>query len=490
MGLGDKIRKMLNSFLDREPADAKSLRIKEQYDFRANAFKNLIWYNGVPSELHQFYSQVENPTLCFWGSTSTKGMEIRKIHTGIPGTIVDTLTSIVVSDMNEPTFENAVQADVFNAVYEENNLDDIIESAITDVQVLGDGAFKLSIDSNVSKYPIVEWVPGDKIDFKLKRGRLEEIVFYTRPSAKHKKYILKEKYGFGYVKYELFKDGQPASLSDLDETRSLVDIAFDKSFCLAVPFMLKRSKKYPGRGASLLDNKIDNFDALDEAYSQWWQSMRACRPKTYIPTSLLERNSNDGGLLKPNAFDNSFIKIADDMSENGYNKVDVEQLNFASDQYLSAYITALDLCLQGLISPSTLGIDVKKLDNAEAQREKEKATLYSRAKIIDAFIPAYKKLITVIIFAHATVTQLPLEDVSVDVQFGEYANPSFEAVIETMSNPNTPMSIEAKVDEMWGDSKDEQWKKEEVVRIKEQSGISSLDEPAVGAEYEDKQIGF
>ena len=34
------------------------------------------------------------------------------------------------------------------------------------------------------------------------------------------------------------------------------------------------------------------------------------------------------------------------------------------------------------MSPSTLGIDVKKLDNAEAQREKEKATLYSRNNIV------------------------------------------------------------------------------------------------------------
>ena len=47
-------------------------------------------------------------------------------------------------------------------------------------------------------------------------------------------------------------------------------------------------------------------------------------------------------------------------------------------------MTALDLCLQGIISPSTLGIDVKKLDNAEAQREKEKATLYTRNAIVEA----------------------------------------------------------------------------------------------------------
>lgn len=69
---------------------------------------------------------------------------------------------------------------------------------------------------------------------------------------------------------------------------------------------------------------------------------------------------------------------------------------------------------------------------------------------------------------------------SVNVKFGEYANPSFEAQIETLSNPNAPMSVEAKVDELWGDSKDEEWKKAEVERIKAQSGIAALDEPVLG----------
>ena len=65
---------------------------------------------------------------------------------------------------------------------------------------------------------------------------------------------------------------------------------------------------------------------------------------------------------------------------------------------------------------------------------------------------------------------------------------SFEAVVETLSNPNTPMSIEAKVDEMWGDSKDKSWKDEEVKRIKEQQGIAVLDEPALANPIEEVTV--
>ena len=80
---------------------------------------------------------------------------------------------------------------------------------------------------------------------------------------------------------------------------------------------------------------------------------------------------------------------------------------------------------------------------------------------------------------------MPLQEVSCAVTFGEYANPSFEAVVETMSNPNTPMSIEAKVDEMWGSTKNAEWKAEEIRRIKEQIGVVTEEEPALA-----QQIGF
>lgn len=76
--------------------------------------------------------------------------------------------------------------------------------------------------------------------------------------------------------------------------------------------------------------------------------------------------------MKPNYFDNRFIQIDKFMKEGAESKITTEQPEIPTDSYLQTYVTALDLCLQGLISPSTLGIDNKKLDNAEAQREKEK----------------------------------------------------------------------------------------------------------------------
>ena len=75
-----------------------------------------------------------------------------------------------------------------------------------------------------------------------------------------------------------------------------------------------------------------------------------------------------------------------------------------------------------------------------------------------------------------------VEEVKVDIPFGEYANPSFESLIETLAKarPGSPiMSIEAQVEELYGDKKAPEWKEEEVLRLKQEVGIEVTDEPSV-----------
>lgn len=483
MGMGDKIRMAIRSFLKIEPAQRLSVVVDEEMDFQTTAFCHRLWYRGKAAELNQFYKQMDDSTGRFWGAVPTRGLEIRKTHTGIPKIIVDTLANIVTRDLNDLEFEKVEQNDVWEAVETENKLRDLYSRAIEDALVVGDGAFKVSLDERVSEYPIVEWYSGDRVEFKRERGRIREVIFTDEYTVKKKTYTLKQICGYGYVDYHLYDGDTEVPLDEIDETMGLQPVEFDASFMLAVPFMISESERWRGRGASIYESKTDNFDALDEAWSQWVQAMRASRPVKYIPDTCIMRDEKNGKLLKPNAFDNQFVEVAADMSERADNRISTEQPNFPSDSYNDTFITALDLALQGIISPSTLGIDVKKLDNAEAQREKEKATLYTRNNIIDAFGPMLKKLIEVVFKAYYTAHMKPLEDVDIDVTFGEYANPSFEAVIETLSNPNTPMSIEAKVDEMWGDTKDKAWKDEEVKRIKEQQGIVTMEEPALNGEF-------
>jgi hypothetical protein len=132
-----------------------------------------------------------------------------------------------------------------------------------------------------------------------------------------------------------------------------------------------------------------------------------------------------------------------------------------------------------------LGIDVKKLDNAEAQREKEKSTLYTRNKMVQVLQEVIPELVNVVFKSYAAWLKQPMEDIEVDVPFGEYANPSFESQVETVSKGKQGgiMSIEASVEELYGDTRDEEWKAEEVKRLKAEQGIAEVEEPAVNASY-------
>lgn len=142
------------------------------------------------------------------------------------------------------------------------------------------------------------------------------------------------------------------------------------------------------------------------------------------------------------------------------------------------------------MSPSTLGIDVKKLDNAEAQREKEKATLYSRNNIVGQLQKVLPKLVDIVFKAMDTFHKTPIKDTDIDVTFGEYANPSFESQVETVSKAKQGgiMSIEASVDELYGDTKDDEWKQKEIARLKVEQGISEIEEPDINMQADDFSV--
>lgn len=476
-GMSEKIKTGIRTWLRIQPAMNGTINIQEVLDYEGNAIKNQIWYRGESEELSQLYSQLDGDKTRFWSASCTAGMEIRKIHVGLPAMLCDMLASIVTADMNE--IDAGSRQTEWDEIAKENDFVELIKQAITETLYIGDGAFKISFDTALSRYPILEFYPGNKIDIIRDRGRVKEIVFKTIYNVQKQEYVLLEHYGIGYIHYELTRGGKEYILSAVPELAHLNDITWNDKFMMAVSLMFYKSAKYEGRGKSIYDAKIDNFDALDEAWSQWMDALRKNRLKEYIPENMLPRNPFDGSVLKPNAFDNAYIRIDGAMPEGNVNKIELVQGDIPHESYLSTYITALDLCLQGIMSPSTLGIDVKKLDNAEAQREKEKATLYSRNNIVEQLHKVLPKLVTATFNAIDTLNKTAIKDIDIDVTFGEYANPSFESQVETVSKAKQGgiMSIEASVDELYGDTKDDEWKQEEIARLKAEQGISEMDEP-------------
>ena len=482
--MSEKLKSGIRSWLNITPAQPKTFNIQETLDFETNALKNRLWYLGDADELTQFYQQmdgVQNRTK-FWAARSTASMEMRKIHTGLPSIIADTLTGIIMTGLDSITVPDK-RLDDWKAINKEDSFKGILEQAVSECLYLGDGAFKISYDKKISEYPIIEWYPADQIDIKRIRGRLDSVVFRTTYEHERREYVLYETYGYGYIDYDLRrKDGNVSvDISTVPELSGLSRTQFDDDICMAFPMMIFRSPRYKGRGKSIFDAKTDDFDALDEAWSQWMQAMRDGRSMKYIPESYIPRNPKTGELIAPNPFDNSYYKVDGSAAEGVENKIEVIQPSIPHDSYCATYINALDLCLQGLISPSTLGIDVKKLDNADAQREKEKTTLYTRGKIIDAIQDTIPSLLDTMFKTLDLLRGSTPEDSDVTIDFGEYANPSFESQIETIGKAKTQsiMSNEAVVDELYGDTKTDEWKKEEVRRLNARDGIEEMEEPSV-----------
>ena len=481
--LNETIKHGIRSWLNIVPASPYAIQIDETMDFELNAIRNRIWYSADGNKIEQMYRQMPEyaDKQKFWSSRCTPGMEMRKIHTGLPSLIVRVLNSIIVSGMEKFEFSSPKQEQLWEEIEKDNKFRKKFEKSLKETLFIGDGAYKISVDTDLSQYPILEWYPGEHIEIVLNRGRLKEIIFKKVYMDGKRQYVLNEHYGYGYIDPHLYRGETEVPLNTLDETANMKAVTFDKSVILAVPMKIYESSQFEGRGGSIFDGKLDAFDAFDETWSQWMDALRAGRTRTYIPESYIPRNPETGELIKPNAFDNRFIAGDNNMDENGKNQILSIQPSIAHDSYLASYCTSLDLCLQGIISPSTLGIDVKKLDNADAQREKEKTTLYTRDAIIEALQETIPELISAAINAYHLLHNETLEEVEVNIKFKEYANPSFESQVETVSKAKQGgiMSIERCVEELYGDSLDEHCKKEEITRLKAEQGIQDMEEPAV-----------
>ena len=478
----DNVRSKLQSFLEIQPPIIRSYHIYGDFDFAGHAIRNRLWYRGQASELEEFWKQVpgEANRHRFWAAVPNVGREIEKIHVGLPALVVDMLTDIVVTDLQQVDAGEGAIEEAWEEISEENDFYGLLSEACRDALVIGDGAFRISLDRELSELPIIEFIPGDRCEFEYERGRLRSVTFKTREEA----WDLYEEYGRGYIR-NYAKRGDtdvPAGELGLPER-----IEWDGGYMMAVPLMFFPSAMWEGRGGSVFDARSENFDALDEAWSQWMDALRKARTKEYIPESLIPRNPKTGAPMAPNAFDNAYYRTEGTMAEGVANRVEVVQPAIQTAGYLSTYVNALDLCLMGLVSPSTLGIDVKKLDNAEAQREKEKATLYTRNKMVNTLQQAIPRLVDACIKAWQTSNGMPLTENDVDVQFGEYANPSFESMVETVGRAKLQgiMSIEACVEELYGDTRDPEWKEREVKRLKAEQGLEALEEPVIGIGWEE-----
>src|SRR5690606_21398994 len=175
MGLKEVIKNMIMKALNIIPAEDNQISIREPLSHNMNVLRNRIWYRGDPSELDQFFKQSAIDDVGrsrFWAAVPSTDSSIRKFHSGLPGEIVDRLTDIVVSDLDSITLENEENQKLWDEIAKDNKFsDELLGEAIKNTLIDGDGAFKLSVDTEITEYPIIEFYSGTEVDYRYKRGR-------------------------------------------------------------------------------------------------------------------------------------------------------------------------------------------------------------------------------------------------------------------------------------------------------------------------------
>ena len=494
MKIAEKVKASMQKWLEIKPAsDVGCLVIREPYSFETDTIRNRIWYRGEADELKQLYAQlpaIDAGCSRFWAAVPT-GKSIRKLHTGLPGILVDVLTGVVTGDYDGMTFsgadkrEDPAMTERWETLQQAAAFSDVLEQAVTDTLVTGGGAFRISWDKRVSAYPSLEFFGEDRCLCHQRGGILLGVSFFTDYMVGNDRYRLEEIREPGRIRYTL-RDGagKPVPLSTVPELADLRDASLPDGLETAVPFRVWKSARWEGRGRSIYSGKTDDFDALDEIVSQWLDAVRRGRVQKYIPFDMIPTDPNTGALMSVDAFGSDYIQVENPRGETGNNggRIETTQPDIRYEAFKASYLAALDLCLQGILSPATLGIHIAATASGESKREGKDVTGFTRNRITAKLEETLPKVAACLLMVQDWINGQPIGTYTPSVSFGEYAAPDFETRIRAIREADAggAMSTEAKVDELWGNSKSAEWKAGEVLRLKQEKGIWEVNEPNAG----------
>lgn len=453
------------------------------------------WYYGSGDELLNFYTSqhldgfmkniiyTRNDRHYFW-SQSVSECNIKRVHSGIPNAIISTLSNVI----GDPTIKVSDPNDdeKWDKIAEENEFCvKLTQQARPLTMAVGYGAWKVNFNTGFSKYPLWEYYDGENVKYIVKSGVLIGIMFFSYYKNKDgKDYCLIEtryrESGNSYISYDLFKLGKNNEIIKADYKEildQLGDVPQDVKIegldmILAVPSRYFYDLLSQNYGKSLFSGKLDLFDFIDEVLSQASQTNRVSTPVEYYDVDILGRGPN-GELGVPTAYNRQFIKKTGVPNGEGEMNKDIEttqpDLNF--DKYGNLARDILDYCLIGVLSPASMGIDLAKKDNADAQREKEKVTIMTRNNIIAAETKMLKQIVKISLMLkdYIDTDTMVNKDYDIDVNYNEFANPSFETQLQVLGQAwaNGEISTEKYVDLLWADKLSDEDKAKEIAWLNE-----------------------
>ena len=461
-----------------------------------------VWYDGDGDELLNFYTRenyigfnyepfyMRNKKNYFWAISSTEA-QIKRTHSGQPRNIVDTLVNI----MPFPLISAGDDTKKLQAVVKESGLEQVYKDEQLPLTLVeGWGCWKINWDKDVSDYPSVEYVSAENVDFIYKNGKIIGIVFKNYYTSDKKRYLLLETRSIEWrpnsaaaegsegervlvITNELYElpmnmaatdDDTPLKKVDLktvpalDSVEERIEIGpFDKLFAVPCVLLGNTSRQW-GYGRSIFTGKIDLFDDLDQALSQSSNAVRLSTPIEYIDEEYLERDKN-GLPKKPKAYDRKYVMMKGQKNGDGVatgQPVQITQPNVEFSRYSDHAVQILLQILNGILSPATLGIDIAKKDNAAAQREKEKVTIFTRNALINGEERILRSLMEQMLMAKEIMDTgaVSVHSYDISVKFNEFADDSFENKLEALGKAYDmeEISTDMYLNKLYGDTLSEE----------------------------------
>lgn len=437
---------------------------------RARVREYNVWYHGDSDELLNYYTHQNtieynyepwysrNKRSYFWAISSTES-DIKRTHSGQMRNITDTLVSIVgipevKAGHSELPATNRVNENL-EAILEENNFWDIFrQEQLPMTMVEGWGCYKIAWDKDISDYPIPVYYRAEDVEFIYKMKRITGIIFKDYYTDGKKRYLVTEtrytSHGNLRVEKEIFliegaADNSAVKKVDFKDIPAFGDVE-DKieitnyKGLLAVPCIILKDPSGEMHGRSFFAGKIDLFDDLDQLLSQSANTVRRSTPIEYLNTDFLERDKKTGMPKQPKAYDRKYINVKGaktaDGTANTSEPVTVTQPNLDFAKYSTEAIQVLLQIMNGIISPATLGVDIAKKDNAEAQREKEKVTIFTRNMVTSCEQKILKKLFNELLCAKELMDTgvITTKDYTISITFPEFADDSYENKITVLGD--------------------------------------------------------
>ena len=462
-----------------------------------------IWYYGDEEELLNFYTHgyminfnyepyySRNKKSYFWSISSTES-DVKRTHSGQGRNIVDTLVSImrfplisatvpVVSKDDESNRKLNVINKNLQKIIKESELESVYKNKQMPLTLVeGWGCYKINWDKNISDYPYAVYYRAENVDFVYRGNKIVGCIFkdyYT--DGESRRYMLIESRSFKWdhenncrnlvIEKELYRtdeDGKQLStvpfetVPELSDVEKYIEIG-PLSMLLCEPSIFFEDTQNVGMfGRSIFTGKIGLFDDLDQCLSQAANAVRSSTVREYFNTDFLERDKETGLPKQPKVYDRKYTMYhgvtGGDGESNSKEPVQVTQPSVNFNQYSEHAKEILMQIINGVMSPATLGIDISKKDNAEAQREKEKVTIFTRNAIIDTETNILKSLCNQLLCAYEFMNtgRITVQEYEISVKFSEFADDSYENKLEKLTAAYNSESISDKMfmTKLYGDT--------------------------------------